>query len=135
MIDLQQFRFVGPGLGQFLGDALELQDEDPFIIDLRSNAGGLTGNIGNWLYNFIGDWVDDTAQVWVQLRTNTTCALARHSKEGEPRWMTDAFFLFAKQVGPELDHLTKAPLCQILQRSLCLWTHSLDQLERSLLDV
>lgn len=92
VIDLQQFRFVGPGLGQFLDDALELKDEDVFIIDLRSSPGGLAGNIGNWLHSFTGNWVDGPAQMWVQLRTNTTRELARYSKEGEPRWMIDALF-------------------------------------------
>ena len=92
VIDLQQFGFVGPGLGQFLDDALELRNEEVFIIDLRSNPGGLTSNIEHWLHRFIGDWAEAPAQVWVQLRTNTTRHLARHSKEGEPRWMIDSLF-------------------------------------------
>lgn len=92
VIDLQQFRFVGPGLGQFLDDALELRNEEVFIIDLRSNPGGLTSNIEHWLHRFIGDWAEAPAQVSVQLRTNTTRHLARHSKEGEPRWMIDSLF-------------------------------------------
>ncbi len=92
VIDLQQFRFVGPYLGQFLDDALELKDEELFIIDLRFNPGGLSNNIEHWLQRITGDWVEDPAQMWVQLRTNTTRELARYSKEGEPRWMIDALF-------------------------------------------
>ena len=92
VIDLQQFRFVGPYLGQFLDDALELKNEELFIIDLRFNPGGLSNNIEHWLQRITGDWVEDPAQMWVQLRTNTTRELARYSKEGEPRWMIDALF-------------------------------------------
>lgn len=92
VIDLQQFHFVGPALGQFLDDAIELKSEELFIIDLRSNPGGLSANIDHWLHGFIGDWVEAPARVSVELRTNTTRELARHSKQGEPRWMIDALF-------------------------------------------